>query len=192
MVDRRSVLKFGAAGMAGALVGVPGPLLGAPQSDSTGLLRSAVFSNRFSEAVAFADELNRRNVATFSVGGDIASLWYRDLEGGLNQSSGPIAGLTDRATLFCLEELARSARMKVLYRVDHLIDRHGSVEHSAVGPASVLEAARRLAPKSGFGREMAVLASQFEFSEPRHTAALKRTGPFSPANKIALVSWVIA
>jgi len=82
--------------------------------------------------------------------------------------------------------------MRVLYRVDHVIDERGNVEHNAVGPAAIVEAARKLAPKAGFGREMAVLAADFEFREPRDTAALKRTGPFSPENKVALVSWVIA
>jgi hypothetical protein len=81
--------------------------------------------------------------------------------------------------------------MRVLYRVDHLIDEHGNAGHHAAGPAWVVKAARKLGPKSGFGREMAVLACQCELREPRDTAALKRTGPFSPANKVALVSWVI-
>ena len=39
---------------------------------------------------------------------------------------------------------------------------------------------------------MAVLFSQFDMSEPRDASAQKRTGPFSPENKTALVSWVIA
>lgn len=192
MIDRRSVLKVGAAGVAGALVGMHGTLLGANRAHSPSPLRGAVFSARFQEGMAFAEEMQRGHVATFSAGYDIAKLWYGDLEGGLSQQGGPIAGLTDRVTLFCLEELARSARMRVLYRVDHVIDGHGNVEHSTVGPAWIVEAARELGPKPGFGREMAVLASQFDFSESPDTTALKRTGPFSPQNKVALVSWVIA
>lgn len=192
MIDRRSVLKVGAVSVAGALVGVPGPVLRAARADSPSSLRGAVFSARFQEARAFAEELQGWRAVTFSAGNDIAKLWYSDLQGGLSQHGGPIAGLTDRVTLFCLEELARSARIRVFYRVDHLIDGHGNVEHNAVGPASVVEATGKLAPQSGFGREMAVLACQFEFREPPATAALKRSGPFSPENKLALVSWVIA
>jgi hypothetical protein len=192
MIDRRSVLKVGAASVAGALVGMPSPVLAADESESTSLLHGAVFSARFREGVTFAEELQRRHVVTFIAGYDVAKLWYGDFEGRLSQHGGPIAGLTDRVTLFCLEELARSAGMRVLYRVDHVIDEQGHVEHNAVGPASVVEAARKLGQKSGFGREMAVLASQFQYREPRDTAALKRTGPFSPGNKVALVSWVMA
>jgi hypothetical protein len=39
---------------------------------------------------------------------------------------------------------------------------------------------------------MAVLFGQCDVSEPCRTSAQKRTGPFSPENKTALVSWVIA
>jgi hypothetical protein len=188
MVDRRSVLKVGAASVANAFVGAAIPVLGAAHTDWHGFLGVAVFSQQHQEGLAFAEELQARRVATFGAGYDIAQLWYRD---GLSDGT-PIAGFTDRATLFCLEELARSAGMRVIYRVDHLIDELGNAEHSAVGPGPVVEAVRKLAPGPGFGREMAVLASRFEFGEPRNTEGLKRTGPFSPGNKVALVSWMIA
>jgi len=183
MVDRRSVLKIGAAGMAGALVGMPAPLLAAVPADRRTLLRGAVFTDRFHESLAFADELQASRVATFTAGYDIAELWYRD---GLRHLA-PLAGLTDRVTLFCLEELARTAGLRVFYRVDHLIDERGNAEHNAAGPRSVMDAARKI-PTSAFGREMALLASRFQLSDPPHTAPVKRTGPFAPQDKIALVS----
>jgi hypothetical protein len=192
MVDRRSVLKLGAASIAGTLISMPAPALGAAWADSPNPLYRAVFDGRFEEGLAFADELQRRRVVTFSTGHDIAKLWYDDLQLGLSQRPAPIAGLTDRVTLFCLEELARSAGMRVLYRVDHIIDERGNVEHDAVGPASIVAATRKLTAKSGFGRAMAALARHFDVRERQDTAALKRTGPFSPVNKLALVSWVIA
>ncbi len=192
MVDRRSVLKVGAASVAGALVNMSHPVFGAAWAGTVNPLHGAVFAPRYRQAVAFAEELQRRQVITFRTGNDIAKVWYSDLQGGLNHHCAPIAGLTDRVTLFCLEELARSAGMRVLYRVDHVIDERGNVEHTAAGPASIVEATRKLRPTSGFGREMAVLATRFEVREPTDTAALKRTGPFSPGNKVALVSWMIA
>jgi hypothetical protein len=191
MVDRRTVLKVGAASLASTLVHVPAPVLGAAPADSPNLVRDAVFDARFEQGVAFAEELRRRQVTVFSAGHDIAKLWYGDLEAGLSQHAA-IAGLTERVTLFCLEELARSAGMRVLYRVDHVIDEQGNAEHSAAGPAPVVESARKLMPKSPFGREMAVLAAEFHSSAPSNTAALKRTGPFSPENRVTLVSWLIA
>ena len=192
MVDRRSVLKLGAASAAGALAGIPAPSLGAAWVDAASPLYRAVFDERFDEAVAFADELRRRGVVVSSIGSDLAAVWYGDLHARLVRVRAPIAGLTDRATLFCLEELARSAGMRVLYRVDHLIDERGHVEHDAVGPAAIVAAAGTLTSDTGFGREMAVLASHFDATERQVMAALKRTGPFSAAGTTTLVSWLIA
>jgi hypothetical protein len=130
----------------------------------------AVFDERFGECRAFAAELNGAGVITSAIRGDVAALWYHDLRAHLRENRLPVAGLTDRTSLFCLEELARDVGMRVIFRVDHVIDQDGH----------------------GFGRTMARLFSQFDTSEPFDTAAQKRTGPFSPKNKTALVSWVIA
>ena len=192
MIDRRSVLKLGAAGVAGAVVGMRGSLLEAAGTGTPSPLYRAVFDARVEEGVAFADELRRRGVTTSRIGVDLASLWYGDLQERLHHGPAPIAGLTDRATLFCLEELARGAGMKVLYRIDHLIDEHGQVEHDAAGPDAIVASARTLGRRSEFGRAMAVLASRIQLDERWDTAAVKRTGPFSPERKTALVSWVIA
>ena len=51
---------------------------------------------------------------------------------------------------------------------------------------------RNLPPEAGFGRAMAGLFSRFDITEPCDAAAQKRTGPFSPENKTALVSWIVA
>lgn len=59
MVDRRSVLKAGAASVAGALVSMSAPVLGAAWADAPNLLYGAVFAPRFQQAVAFAKELRR-------------------------------------------------------------------------------------------------------------------------------------
>ena len=192
MVNRRNVLKLGAAGLAGVLVGHPTRAVGAERADSDTTLCRAVFDERFEDCLAFANELGRKGFMTAGVRGDVAKLWYEDLRVRLRQRRVPIAGLTDRVALFCLEELARDVGMKVSIRVDHLIDRNGYVQHDAIGPASLVEATRKLKPNSDFGRAMAVLASQYAMSEPRGIAAQKRTGPLSPANHTALVTWVIA
>ena len=195
MVDRRSVMKIGAATVAGALVNLP--VLGrnvAPAGAHSAFQR-AVFDERFAECRAFAAELNGAGVLTSAICGDVAKLWYDDLRVHLSKNRAPVAGLTDRAALFCLEELARDVGMRVIARVDHVIDldgdKNGYAHHTAAGLTSLVAATRNLMPEPGFGRVMAGLLSRFDISEPRDTSAQKRTGPFSPANKMALVSWVI-
>lgn len=82
--------------------------------------------------------------------------------------------------------------MKVRYRVDHKADSIGHVQHDAVGPTSIVEAASQLDSRSGYGRTMAVLASQFDPRESGETDAQKRTGPFSAEDTTVLVSWLMA
>jgi hypothetical protein len=191
MVNRRSVLKVGAATVAGALVSVPATGRNLSPMPSRTAFQRAVFDERFAECRAFGAELKGAGILTSAIRGDVAKLWYDDLRVRLSENRVPIAGLTDRPALFCLEELARDVGMRVIFRADHVMDQSGHTQHTAVGPASLVALARNLPPEAGFGRAVAVQFSQFDVREPRDTAAQKRTGPFSPENKTALVSWLI-
>jgi hypothetical protein len=194
MVNRRSVMKMGAATVAGALVNLPVP--GRNVAPAHSVFQRAVFDERYAECRAFAAELNSAGVLTSAIRGDVANLWYGDLRAHLSKNPAPLAGLTDRVALFCLEELARDVGRRVIARVDHVIDpdgdQNGQAKHTAVGPESLVAAAGRLTTEPGFGRTMAQLFSRFDIGEPRDTAAQKRKGPYSPQNKTALVSWIIA
>jgi hypothetical protein len=192
MVNRRSVLKIGAATVAGVLVKMPVSGRNATPARTHSAFERVVFDDRFAESQAFATELERAGAVTSAIRGDVAKLWYDDLRVHLRENRLPFAGLTDRAALFCLEELARDVGMRVIFRADHIIDRNGHAQHTAVGPASLVAVARNLPPEAGFGRAIAVLLSQFDTSERRDLATQKRTGPFSPENKTVLVSWLIA
>jgi hypothetical protein len=201
-------MKIGAATVAGALVNLR--VLGrkaAPVQAQTAFQR-AVFDERFAECRAFAAELNGAGVLTSAILGDVAKLWYYDLRGHLSKDPTPLAGLTDRPALFCLEELARDVSMRVIARVDHIMDpdedQNRHAQHTAVGPVSLVAATRQLTTQPGFGRTMARLlvgcAGRTSPEKPdtgreacaTDGSAQKRTGPFAPQNKVALVSWIIA
>jgi hypothetical protein len=168
MINRRSVMKIGAASIAATVVNSP--------ALAHRRFQRAVFDERFAECRAFAAELDSAGVRTSAIRGDVAKLWYHDLRVHLRENRLPVAGLTDRAAMFCLEELARDVNMRVIFRADHLVDDAGDVRGR----------------QPGFGRTMARLFSRFDSSEPRDASAQKRTGPFSPEGKTALVSWIIA
>ena len=200
MVDRRGIMKIGAAALAGALANIPVPGRNVASARAHNVFQRAVFDERFTECRAFAAELQSVGILTSAIHGSVAELWYDDLRKHLSENPLLVAGLTDRAALFFLEELARDVNMRVIFRADHVIDQDiqqsgdhaGYFRHTAVGPASLVVAARNLPPLAGFGRAMAELFSQFDISEPSDAAAQKRTGPFSPENETRLVSWVIA
>jgi hypothetical protein len=188
MMDRRSALKIGATAVAGALVHVSA----FGKSTSRPGYERAVFDERFEPCRVFGAEFARAGAPTSAIRGDVAELWYEDLRAALSKRRAPIAGLTDRAALFCLEELARDVSMRVVLRVDHVIELDGLAQHVAAAEASMVSATRRLPKEPHFGRAMAHLLSHFDTREPREAAAQKRTGPFSPENKLALASWLIA
>jgi hypothetical protein len=197
MLDRRSVLKIGALTVTGALVKMPvsGRSLSPARAHSA--FQRAVFDDRFADCQVFAAELDSAGVLTSAIRGDVAKLWYDDLRVHLRENRSPVAGFTDRAALFCLEELARDVGMRTIFRADHIIDQNGRTQHTAVGPASLVALACNLPPETGCGRAIAVLFSRFDMSGLHirgagDTSAQKRTGPFSPENKTALVSWIIA
>ncbi|HTA46808.1 MAG TPA: hypothetical protein VK789_30400 [Bryobacteraceae bacterium] len=192
MVNRRGVLKIGAATVAGVLVKPLDSGRNLSPTRARLALHKAIFDERFAECRAFAAELYNAGVVTSAIRGDVAKLWYHDLRVHLRENRLPVAGMTDRAALFCLEELARDVGMRLIFRADHMIDQNGHTEHTAAGQPSLVAVTHGLPPEAGFGRAIAVLLGQFDISEPCDTSAQKRTGPFSPENKTALVSWVIA
>ncbi len=133
MFNRRSVLKIGAATVTGALVKMPvsGRSLSPEQAHIA--FHRAVFDERFAECRGFAAELRSTGVCTSAIRGDVAELWYDDLRVRLRENRLPVAGLTDRAALFCLEELSRDVDMRVIFRADHSIDRGSSRAYTHCG-----------------------------------------------------------
>jgi hypothetical protein len=196
MVNRRSIIKIGAATVAGGLVKVSDFGRNAALGQTHSAFQRAIFDERFAECRSFAAELHSTGVFSSAIRGNVAKLWYDDLREVLSSNRAPVAGLTDRAALFFLEEFAREVGMHVIFRADHIINQdggtNGPARHTAAGPASLVAVAGNLTPEPGFGRKMAKLFQHFDASEPREAAAQKCTGPFSPENKTALVSWIIA
>jgi len=191
LVTRRTLIKQGAAAAAATVIQAPAQALGAALlADGRGIAR-ALFDERFAEARSFGTALAVRGVPTHGIRGDVAMLWYRDLKARLVEEHLPLVGLTDRTTLFCLEELARDLGLKVCGRIDHSIDGLGNVSHQAVGPTAWLDASHRLGSAPGFGRVMAVLLRD-PAMHGSALAAQKRTGPFSALDHTTLVSWWIA
>ena len=192
MTTRRDALKLAAAGLTTAVAAVSARLAPANEIGAAGVLCRAVFDERYGECRVFSREIERRGVAISSLRNDVAALWYQDLRTQLRVSRLPFAGLTDRAALFCLEELSRDVGMRVRIRVDRIVERDGRVRYEVNEAADTGEAARRCVADESFGCAMARLASELDSRGAQCMAAQKRTGPFDPPNGTALVAWVIA
>jgi hypothetical protein len=191
MISRRALLGLGTAGVTVAVLQASAHTLGSALLGEPRRLTRAVFDERFQEAQSFARVFSARGVPTSAIRGDVAAVWYQDLKGVLIEQRLPLVGLTDRAALFCLEELARDVGMKVRGRIDHTVDARGVASHRATGPAAWLAGSRRLGAEPGFGERAATLLANPTWHGSSH-AAQKRSGPFSAGNETTLVSWWIA
>ena len=189
MPDRRTTLKIGATGMLAALVNLPGQsLANASRVNKSKLLPSHIlFDSQYLESQNFAAAINNKGIQATDIKDNLSSVWYQQLRQQLSQNRAPVLGMTSRLELFCLEELARDVGMQVSLRVDHLIDKSGSVEHLINGlPFNGLN------NESGFGTAMAELVDLPLPKQMIESSAQKLTGPFTPKNKTALVTWIIS
>jgi len=193
MINRRTTLKIGAVGAISGLVNLPAQARALAASKSSALPVQAIYDSAFSESLAFANAIQvSGSAAAKDIQGDLGKLWYEQLRSQLLSDRRPIIGLTTRLDLFCLEELARDVGMKVSLRVDHLIDQHGKVEHQVNGSPLSNSSLDNLGHSAGFGSKMAELSELLLADQSADIAAQKLTGPNAPANKTALVTWVIS
>ena len=116
MTTRRSFIQAGAALSAAPALAVSRAALAAAPA---GPVRLAVFDERFAAARAFAAEAARRGWPLAPIRGDITDLWFHDLALRWANSPMPVAGMTVRQSLFCLERLAWDARLRVISREEH-------------------------------------------------------------------------
>jgi hypothetical protein len=74
-----------------------------------------VFDQRFPQARAFAQQAREAGVDCAAIEGDITHLYFHDLSLRWNRGPTTIAGLSTKASLFCLEMLAHDRGMRLAY-----------------------------------------------------------------------------
>ena len=112
MATRRDVLRVGAAGSILPLSG----LAWAARAAAPLNIRRAVYDDRFAEGLSFAREAEAKGWPLRAISGDVTDLWFHDLDLLWTQGPAPVAGLTARNSLFCLERLAWDAGLRVVLR----------------------------------------------------------------------------
>jgi hypothetical protein len=79
-----------------------------------------IFDQRFLKARDFARQAWEAGLDCVAIKGDITHLYYHDLSLRWNHGRTTIAGLSTKASLFCLEMLARDRGMRLAYMADVL------------------------------------------------------------------------
>jgi len=151
-----------------------------------------VFDERFAASRAFAAEVQRLGLPVHGIRGDVTSLWYDDLYARWKQSPAAIAGLTQKAPLFCLDLLARDQRMRLAYLGEHVRRSESHVEHALSGPRKFVGQARLAESGPEWTSRLANLMSRFpeNWLQAAPVIVAPLAGPGDPPEH--LVSWVIA
>lgn len=77
-----------------------------------------IFDQRFLKARDFALQAQEAGLDCAAIEGDITHLYFHDLSLRWNRGPTTIAGLSTKASLFCLEMLARDRGMRLAYMAD--------------------------------------------------------------------------
>jgi hypothetical protein len=116
MPNRREFLQ---GGIALSLL----PLLPRKVFSAAAALRAfdkVIFDQRFLKACDFAQQAREARLDCVAIEGDITHLYFHDLSLRWNRGPTTIAGLSTKASLFCLEMLARDRGMRLAYMADVL------------------------------------------------------------------------
>jgi hypothetical protein len=155
-----------------------------------------IYDRRFLAARLLADESARRGTATTEFDGDVTQLWFHDLGLRWAEDRAPVAGITTPQALFCLEQLARDAWMRVAVRAEHADADLCAGGHCVTGRAA--DVARVCAALEGGAAWPARLALALSTAAPDDgAAAVQRRLAAGGASAgtvhgARLVSWIIA
>ena len=103
-------------------------------------LYAVLCDERFSESVAFAEEMSRHGTPVTRFRGDITDFWYHDLSRRWTTEPVAIAGVTTHGPLFCLERWAWDHGLRLAGREDLSVsDEHGTLIKWIIAPYSRTE-----------------------------------------------------
>jgi hypothetical protein len=119
-MNRREVVAGCVAAVAVPLVleGVLGHTPPVGSRGATPLFR-VVYEGSAAAGRAFGREAARLGGAVREIRGDMTRVWYEEIAPRWRHEGAAIAGLTAAGALFCFEQLAWDAGMRVVYRAQH-------------------------------------------------------------------------
>jgi hypothetical protein len=108
----------------------------------------------------------------------------------------PLAGLTARPALFCLEQLARGCGLRVVFHAEHVLHAQGRTEHRLLrgAPAAGISAADLSLAGPLWPSQIAQVIASYSTPTGRERFGLSEAGlhPTLPRGAQLLTSWIIA
>jgi hypothetical protein len=200
MTNRREFLQAAAISGLPVIAGSSGIAHAAQPNRPPRLdIHTVLVDGRHAEALSAGARLAGQGATVHATAdGDITQIWLSRIGPAWREQPLAIAGLTARPALFCLEQLALSCGLRVVFHGEHLVYRDGRTEHSLLRGAegaqlSVRELARARALWPARVADAIAIASY------RQNAGLPRPGrsdaalePMLPRDAQLLTSWIIA
>jgi hypothetical protein len=191
------------AGLAGAgLPAIAGATGAETQATANGFtprlnLHSFIVDGRHTEARNLGSRLARAGTAVHTISdGDITQLWLSEIGPAWRQQPVAIAGLTARPALFCLEQLALSSGLRVVFHGEHIVHADGRVEHSILRGAADAQLSVRELTRAGAlwpTRVAEGIALHRQQASPLRLARSDSAlDPALPPGAQLLTSWIIA
>ncbi len=173
--------------------------LKAPASEPIDL-HSVLIDERYAEARAVGARLAgrgaMRGVTVHTMAGDVTEIWLRHLGPTWSREPVAVAGLTGRPALFCLEQLAWSCGLRVVFHAEHIVHSEGRTEHSLLRGGNITPLSARDLQRAGslwptlIADAMASRRRRARRTRPGPSAAA--LAPALPPGAQLLTSWIIA
>ena len=199
MTSRREFLGAAAlsalpaiAGTSLSLAATVGSNRGAPRASYLVLVDA-----RYPQSRNVATRVSRAGAAVHALAdGDITQVWLERIAPAWQRGPAVVAGLTARPALFCLEQLALSSGLRVVFHAEHIIRLDGQTDHAVLRGAESLNLSSSELSEAGQrwnARIADVLATyRPQAARPRFGRSDAALEPVLPAGAQLLTSWVIA
>lgn len=132
MTSRREFLQTAAVSAVPVVAGAAGIVEAVrPRAFARTAVHAVLIDERRAEAHSFGTRLSGDGVTVYTTpDGDITQVWLRRIGPAWRRRPVAIAGLTERPALFCLEQLALSCGLRVVFHGEHVVHPGGRIEHS--------------------------------------------------------------
>ena len=129
MTNRREFLEGVGWATVPLATGLPAQAL----ASATSPFHAVLTDTRFFDSREFGNRMTARGASLLNVAnGEITDLWLREIRPRWQRGPAALAGLTDRVTLFCLEQLAWSHGLRVSYHAEHVVRASGVASHEVL------------------------------------------------------------
>ncbi|HEY8506802.1 MAG TPA: hypothetical protein VIL32_00515 [Steroidobacteraceae bacterium] len=160
-------------------------------------LHAILFDERHAQACALGACLASNVGCVHAIpDGDITQVWLNQIAPVWRNQPVPLAGLTTRSALFCLEQLAIPYGLRVVFHAEHVIHPDGRIEHSLLRGAEQAHLTLDDLKRAGTSWPARIAEA---IATHRRQAAHQRFGlsdaslePTLPPGAQLLTSWIIA